>query len=326
MSKATTERHRCEVCGDPIRIDNRYGICTNGSKPACMEARRRRMRQGITAADLKNPLFAAGEVFGKWTALEPCAAQKQFVLCRCECGNTERRVLGEKLIRGLSRSCGCNAMAAMVRARFSAPYIAAGSIFGRLTVLRDVPRSTDRAPCRCACGREKEVNAIGLKGGTTKSCSCLAQERRSKLGGFSKHPLYPTWNGIIDRCTDPKHPSYANYGGRGITVCDRWRDPWAFAEDIEREIGPRPEGVSESGRVLYSLDRWPDNDGNYEPGNVRWSTMSEQVLNQRKVSRMTLEMQAITGNLDAVTQERDSLAARVAELESLLAACTCRAA
>ena len=157
MSKATSERRRCEVCGDPIRSDNRYGICTNGSKPACREARMRRMRQGITAADLKNPVFAAGEVFGRWTALEPCAAQKQYVLCRCECERgTERRILGEKLVRGLSRSCGCNATAAMVKARFSAPYIAAGSTFGRLTILQDVARSTDRASCCCECGREKE--------------------------------------------------------------------------------------------------------------------------------------------------------------------------
>ena len=321
MSKATTERHRCEVCGDPIRIDNRYGICANGSKPACREVRMRRMRQGITAADLKNPLFEAGAVFGMWTALEPCAAQKQFVLCRCECG-TERRVSGEKLIRGLSRSCGCNAVAAMVQARFSAPYIAAGSTFERLTVLQDVRRSTDRAFCRCACGREKDVNAIGLKSGCSKSCGCLAQERRSKLGGFSKHPLYPIWNGILDRCTDPKHVSYYNYGGRGITVCQRWMDPWAFAEDIEREIGLRPEGVSKSGRAIYSLDRI-DNDGGYWCGrcpecasqgrslNVQWSTMSEQGINQRKVSKMTPE-------LAAVTRERDALAAELAALKASL--------
>ncbi len=84
-----------------------------------------------------------------------------------------------------------------------------------------------------------------------------------------------------------------------------------FAADIEREIGLRPEGVSESGRALYSFDRWPDNDGNYEPGNVRWSTMPEQVLNQRKVSKMTLELQA-------VRRERDALAAELAALKASL--------
>lgn len=141
--------------------------------------------------------------------------------------------------------------------------------------------------CICECGVEKEVNAQGLKNGSIRSCGCLARERRSKLGGFSKHPLYALWDGIIGRCTNPKDVSYYNYGGRGITVCERWLDPWAFAEDIERKIGPRPEGVSASGRALYSLDRI-DNDGGYwcghcaecmsqgRPLNVQWSTTSEQ--------------------------------------------------
>jgi hypothetical protein len=316
MNDATPEPGHCEVCGDRIRSDNRYGICTNGSKPECMEVRRRRMREGITVARLENPVFAAGTVFGRWTALEPCIAQKQFVLCRCECG-TERRVLAEKLIKERSRSCGCAAVASMVQARFSHPYITAGTTFGRLTVLEDVARSTDRASCRCECGREKDVHPIGLKNGSSKSCGCLSQERRSKLGGFSKHPLYSIWNGIVDRCTDPKHPSYANYGGRGIKVCDRWLDPWVFAEDVEREIGPRPEGVYPSGRAMYSFDRYPDNDGDYCPGNVRWSTTSEQVINQRKVSAMTLDVSRLT-------RENEALAARVAELEALLAVRTCR--
>lgn len=362
MNDTTPESRRCEVCGDPIRVGNKYGVCTNGSKPACVEARRRkrpqrapeprceicgkkvnrnnamgvcgrsnpecmrerarRRREGF-AADPERLVVSVGDIFGKWTALESCTAQKQFVLCRCECG-TERRVQAEKLITGRSRSCGCGAVAAMVQARFSDPYIPAGAVFGRLTVLQDVARSTDRALCRCVCGREKEVNPLGLKNGYSKSCGCLAQERRSTLGGFSKHPLYQTWNGILDRCNDPRSSSYFNYGGRGITVCQRWLDPWAFAEDIEREIGPRPEGMSESGRVLYSLDRWPDNDGGYWCGrcaectskgqafNVRWSTTPEQVINQRKVFTLTRDVLRLT-------LERDALAARIAELEAGIA-------
>ena len=143
----------------------------------------------------------------------------------------------------------------MVKTRFSDPYIPADAVFGRLTVLEDVPRSNGRALCRCECGIEKDVNASGLKNGSIRSCRCFGQERRSKLNGFSKHLLYSTWNGIMDRCNDPNHPSYHNYGGRGITVCERWRDPWLFAEDIYREIGPRPEGKDKKGRVLYELNR-----------------------------------------------------------------------
>jgi DNA invertase Pin-like site-specific DNA recombinase len=74
------------------------------------------------------------------------------------------------------------------------------------------------------------------------------------------------------RCYDPHHVQYHNYGGRGIVVCERWRGVRQFIEDIEREIGARPPRVT--------LDR-RDNNGNYEPGNVRWATWSEQRRNQQ---------------------------------------------
>ena len=95
------------------------------------------------------------------------------------------------------------------------------------------------------------TQAMRVKLGLAKSCGCL-----TRTHGFSKHPLYQLWASVIQRCTNPNHASYHRYGGRGITVCDRWRlDPWLFAEDIYREIGPRPEGRDETGRVLYELDR-----------------------------------------------------------------------
>jgi hypothetical protein len=190
-------------------------------------------------------------------------------------------------------------------------YLTAGSVFGRLTVLEDVTYNSDRARCRCECGNETSVIATSVKLGLTRSCNCLQQDTRTKHG-FYGQPLYPLWNSIMDRCTNPKHPSYHNYGGRGITICDRWRnDPWAFAEDIYAEIGPRPEGVDKRGRSLYSLDRWPDNNGNYGPGNVRWATQAQQIQNRRKISDLTRDVLRLT-------RERDALAARVAELEAEL--------
>lgn len=96
-------------------------------------------------------------------------------------------------------------------------------------------------------------------------------------GGKTFHPLYQIYNDMLGRCQRPTHPRYASYGGRGITVCDRWRrDFWAFVADV----GDRPPGRSACGRALYTLDR-VDNDGPYSPDNVRWATASQQARNKR---------------------------------------------
>jgi len=89
-------------------------------------------------------------------------------------------------------------------------------------------------------------------------------------------PLYGTWAGMIQRCTNPKHEAHKNYGGRGITVCDRWLTYENWLADILGTLGPRPEGMS--------LDRI-DNDSGYRPGNMRWATATEQRINQRPPRR-----------------------------------------
>lgn len=293
MDESTPESKRCDVCGTRLWSGNTTGICGNSKKTACARERARRTGKAVT--------IAAGDTFGKWTALEAGEFLSGRTLCRCECG-TEKPVTNAGLVGGRSNSCGCNLLAAAAR-RWPNAYIPARTVFGRLTVLDDAPRALSDVRCICECGTETVVQAASLKCRGTKSCGCLRRDVLSKRGGVSKHPLYSTWRLMIDRCTNPKNDSYSNYGGRGVKVCERWLDPWLFIEDVEREIGLRPEGKYPSGISLYSFDR-VRNELGYRPGNVRWSTQSEQVLNQRKVSVLTRERDALQAQLDALLKQR----------------------
>jgi hypothetical protein len=99
----------------------------------------------------------------------------------------------------------------------------------------------------------------------------------------SASPEYAAWNAMRARCGNPKNPRYKRYGARGIKVCDRWQNSFDnFLEDITREIGLRPS-------PQHSLDRFPNNDGDYEPGNVRWATDVEQANNRRSSRLIELD-------------------------------------
>lgn len=126
--------------------------------------------------------------------------------------------------------------------------------------------------CRCDCGKEKAVIAPSLKNGDSKSCGChrdkLASER-AKTHGLTNTPEHRCWVSMRSRCSNPKVPNFMDYGGRGITVCERWNVFENFLEDM----GKRPS-------KNHSLDRKESN-GNYEPGNCRWATQQEQTDNRR---------------------------------------------
>ncbi len=159
-----------------------------------------------------------------------------------------------------------------------------GQRFGRLLVVADfgTPRLSGGAGptrgawlCACDCGQEKIYWGDQLVTGNSESCGC--RQRGYKHGGVGT-PEYVCWNNMLARCTNPSHRQWKEYGGRNITVCERWRNSFeAFLSDV----GPRPAGKMKSGHALYSLDRFPDNDAGYFPENVRWATQKEQVANQR---------------------------------------------
>lgn len=139
--------------------------------------------------------------------------------------------------------------------------------------------------CRCECGVEKIVRGGDLNKGATLSCGCLGIERRAvanTIHGKSKTPTFEIWCAIIQRCENPKNKNYSRYGGRGITICKRWRSSFqAFLVDM----GERPDGMS--------IDRI-DNDGNYEPNNCRWATREGQVNNLSSNIRLTVNGQTHT--------------------------------
>lgn len=151
-----------------------------------------------------------------------------------------------------------------------------GAKFGRLTVVERAPfKGKSKWRCSCECGGESVVYATHLLRGRTVSCGCRLRENQAALKpAQAKHGMWKTsefniWSGMLKRCHSPGDKGFSAYGGRGITVCDQWRDDFKAFYD---HIGPRPS-------KRHSVDRI-ENDKGYEPGNVRWATPEEQQRNR----------------------------------------------
>lgn len=147
----------------------------------------------------------------------------------------------------------------------------AGMRFGELTVCYDSGERSSGSvvwTCKCDCGNVTNVLAGNLVRGNTASCGHL--RGKNIIHGRTNTPEHVTWSSMLKRCTNPNDRGYSNYGGRGISVCDRWKTSF---ENFYADMGPRPSNV-------HSIDR-RDNNGNYEPDNCHWATKDEQVNNKR---------------------------------------------
>lgn len=172
-----------------------------------------------------------------------------------------------------------------------------GKVFGRLTVIRylghtEVKCSNSIWYCQCTCGKFKAVTRRCLKSGIVRSCGCLQSElvsqrmrdplRRTipthKTHGKTSTPEFNVWSKMKHRCSSPSNKCYRHYGGRGITVCDRWLHSF---ENFLTDMGARPTSK-------HSIDRI-DGNGNYEPGNCRWATMTQQIRNRSISLHVTYE-------------------------------------
>jgi len=152
-----------------------------------------------------------------------------------------------------------------------------GQVFDRLRVVRRVTDSHYvKWWCQCDCGKMVAVRANHILAGASRSCGCLRAGNHLQHGG--RHTTeYQSWAGMRQRCHNPRNPNFKNYGARGIRVFEQWQRSFAA---FRFWVGPSPS-------PQHSIDRI-DNDGHYEPGNVRWATPKEQNANRRVWKRRTV--------------------------------------
>lgn len=205
-----------------------------------------------------------GSKVGKWTVVEYAGRDKKsnkLYKCMCDCG-TERIQASQTLNSGRSTQCKKCRMADL-----NATGDLTGSVINGSLVLGRTDNANGEAQylLRCGCGTEKRASSYRLKKGLSAKCP----QCRVKTHGGCYTSTFKIWSGMKSRCTNPKLKCYKYYGGRGISICDRWMKFENFVEDM----GWRPGDLT--------IDRI-DCDGNYEPSNCRWITLSENSRNKNR--------------------------------------------